>query len=44
MVGRHKQSDFVIITNTFSHLADAFVQSDNGSNQNQQKSNGMQVL
>ncbi len=33
---------------TFSHLADAFIQSDlnedNRSNQNQQKSNNMQVI
>ncbi len=33
---------------TFSHIADAFIQSDlhedNGSNQNQQKSNDTQVL
>ncbi len=40
---------YIYITFTYSHLADAFIQSDlqmevNRSNQNQQKSNNMQVL
>ncbi len=32
---------YLLITFTFYHLADAYIQSDNGSNQNQQMSNNM---
>ncbi len=40
--------EYIYIYSTFSHLADAFIQAfltneDNRSNQNQQKSNDMQV-
>ncbi len=35
---------YICITLTFSYLADATSNEDNGSNQNQQKSNDTQVL